>query len=918
MDLFWCLLLLFLQPSLSVTTKATSLVERDYSRGLQLVTTIFLQKRSWIPPFKTIYYVHTALQFDAVGSEPALRVQLMAVPDSIRRETDLHRFKQSGGGDRELLLSLFGREMEEDYIIRDANLGSVRARTYTHLGTVDYSNAQVMEPRRGTGLAWDAWKIDTTYRSGKVPTGQVQVINDCNSFTQRLLQKMNVDLPETSRRVLDASMKYSLHSADYQNVDITLGMYKSLKRNDQGGKWTTFRSIGNPSSPPPRPQYFDPYRAPELGEATFLLDNPYTPLRLESIPEDPGRISYDGPLDRAMRTDWGLEESQDVSAWDRNLCQRVKKRNLVTRGCIPRSVFAEGEIFAVSSRVSGSLQTIRVVATGVAEALGAAATVASAVFVIIDFVNHKWIGGGFALAGLIGGIAVAALVSGPAGWILAAGVTAFFMILPGAFAKAAHPPRIDDKQQILRWATFGDSTHTGDEGCKEQHPGANCTVVYGAGVLSLVFQWDNFDSIAFLTRYNDGWAMTLPEIAEVFQVVDSRNPNATAQAPAAIDCGTPSRMPSRWRMQQGDPKWCPKPNFVLRREQIVLPNINQTADQVYKRIVPQSGGDCLLVNEAAKKEYLPDYNITVLGGQAAIACNLSAGLDNGTAVIPLDNQGLPVDIQGQTINATAILDQVATNLTASLSSNDTASNGTFDTISNQKSITPPSRSPLSPGSASTDNQAGHHIDPPAPTPFQNHLLNATNAACLSGPGSTPLCLPNGTYSVQDGTTGSVSTTKVTALTLPPGASLSFTLTTPGRNGQHPLTTQRLYTGNSTGANADDDFATSIARILPSQCFSISIPPSLNTGPALCLFTQPHFLGQVICLGPGGGNVPDAVKGKVQSLRVYGGATAWVYASFYGDLGGLRVGSDVQDLGGVGYGPEENWGGRLLAVWVLGP
>lgn len=938
---FWWLLWL-LHPIFLTATSTTSLHKRDYSRGLTLVTTVFLKKRSWLPPFETKYYVHTALQFGPAGDDSILRVQLTAVPDKVREEAGLQKFEQRGGRGNDLLLSLFSRELRDDYKSMDANLGSVVARTYTDLGTVVYSNAQIMEQRKGTGLAWNAWKTDANYRSGRSATGQMQQINDCNSFTQRLLRIMNVEVPEKTRRIFDSSLEHAAHSDVFANIDVTLGMYRTLGRGGRKSRLSTIRSIGK-SNPRPAKQFFNPYMAPELG-GPFAGDNPYALSPLDDIEEEPP--TYDGPLDRAMKSDWGLDDSPQITTqWDKSLCPRSRKRtSLLTRACAPRSLFADGEIFAASSRVGGTLESVRVVATGVAEALGVAATVASAVFVIIDFVNHDWVGGGFALAGLIGGLAVAALVAGPAGWILSAGVTAFFMILPGAFTKAVHPPRNDDKQQILRWAAFGDSTHSGDEQCKEQHPGANCTVVYGAGVLSLIFQWDNFDSIAFLARYNDGWAMTLPEIADVFQIVDSEQPNNTAQAAAVIDCGTPPRIPSRWRLQQGGAKWCPAPKFSLRREHIVLPNINQTADVVYKRIIPQPGGDCLLVSETASKTYLPDYNITVFGGQAAIACNITAGYNNGTSVIPLDNHGLPVDIQGQTINATAILDQaaakLATSLTDSSNGNNTGINTTSDNMPSQSPASSlQSTSPISPGSASTDDQAGHHIDPPPPSSFQSQLLNTTNAVCFStnNDNSPPaLCLPNGTYSIQDGSTGYLPTTKATTLTFPPssGASLSFSIITPGHNGQHPLTTQKHFSENVTSAS-NDDFTNSISRLSPSQTFSISIPPShppypppSPPPPLLCLFTRPAYLGQVLCLGPGGGPLPTSIRGKVASLRVYGGSrsatTAWVYAKFYGDVGGLRVTGDVPDLSAVAYGPEkgENWGGggggdgRVVAAWVV--
>ena len=94
--------------------------------------------------------------------------------------------------------------------------------------------------------------------------------------------------------------------------------------------------------------------------------------------------------------------------------------------------------------------------------------------------------------------------------------------------------------------------------------------------------------------------MSLPDIAQAFQVMDSADPGATAQAVATIDCGVPPRQPARWRLQQGKPQWCPHPRFALNRDHD-HPGaiIKQTAAQVYDRVVPHANGDCVLVNNAA-------------------------------------------------------------------------------------------------------------------------------------------------------------------------------------------------------------------------------------------------------------------------------------------------------------------------------
>lgn len=44
--------------------------------------------------------------------------------------------------------------------------------------------------------------------------------------------------------------------------------------------------------------------------------------------------------------------------------------------------------------------------------------------------------------------------------------------------------------------------------------------MYGAGTLSMALGFNNLDSIAFLIQFNDGYAMTIKDMAAAFYVVD--------------------------------------------------------------------------------------------------------------------------------------------------------------------------------------------------------------------------------------------------------------------------------------------------------------------------------------------------------------------------------------------------------------
>ena len=173
-----------------------------------------------------------------------------------------------------------------------------------------------------------------------------------------------------------------------------------------------------------------------------------------------------------------------------------------------------------------------------------------------------------------------------------------------------------------------------------------------------------------------------------------------------------------------------------------------------------------------------------------------------------------------------------------------------------------------------------------------------------------VCLPSGTYSVQDGTLG-FSSAQATSLALPAGGELSFDILSAGRNGRHPLRKHKSFATNTSSG----DFAASIQEL--DSTFDVRV--ASDSAPALCLYTEPNFTGQVVCGGPGGGDVPDNIKNKSQSLRLHGGASAWIYAQYYGDLGGERVAADVPNLATHTYGPDNgNFAQRIVALWILFP
>ena len=95
----------------------------------------------------------------------------------------------------------------------------------------------------------------------------------------------------------------------------------------------------------------------------------------------------------------------------------------------------------------------------------------------------------------------------------------------------------------------------------------DCQALYGAGTLSMALGFNNFDSIAFLTHFNDGYAMTIKDMAAAFYVVDGTKSGDGGDKIATITCHNKLSVPtSHENTTPGDtPDVCNHPEFKLNR-----------------------------------------------------------------------------------------------------------------------------------------------------------------------------------------------------------------------------------------------------------------------------------------------------------------------------------------------------------------
>ena len=563
-----------------------------------------------------------------------------------------------------------------------------------------------------------------------------------------------------------------------------------------------------------------------------------------------------------------LEESSNAAATDGN---EVDSQKEASRPSMSSDSYlnANNDLArAVTTiRVNGVVSDLTVVLEATARAVGIAGMAIAPVFIILDFSHGNPVGGAFGAVGLFLGLLATSAIEGPVGWLIG-GLSVFFAILPTFFSHPiSSPPHADNATEIIQYAMFGDAHHTGNEKCREQNP--NCTAMYGPSVIAVSFNWNNFDPIAFLLQYNAGYAMTIPEMSSAFYIVDTSKPNDSADKIATITCEPPTRICNRFNCPLIDRKLCGTATFAINRSLITIPVLNETADIIYDRMIPKPHGDCKLVNNISGRRY-SDYNMTVTGSPAAIACGVTASLNISGIVSLINdtnaNNGLPA---------------------------------AFHTAANK----------------STDGDV-HEVAAPFPIGFPLNALNSSDAICLSG-SSSNMCFPNGTYDVQTGIFG-FDSGGVRSLSMASGASLTFAVPTNGKPHEAASLKPWTYTKNQSSSNKDfaNNFNAIVATALGSRTFNALMPSGNDGPPVVCIFYDTDYNVFLMLLVVGSGNLSANVVNVPQSLALHGNASAWIYGEYYGDDGGQQISVNTPDLASVPLGVDDNFSRKIKALWVL--
>ncbi|KAI9893490.1 MAG: hypothetical protein M1814_006787 [Vezdaea aestivalis] len=760
---------------------------------------------------------------------------------------------------------------------------------------VSVTNTQLINPENAKGIVADLWGQNNIYHL---------LDNNCNDFVTKLCGKLGLTLPESYTQSFQEQVEFYRsigYGSNFKNVPLAWRTGRHHFAPDEEFDVNNHYDVSDPSNPKLlRAAGFQSpvndvdflaesketvtFRGIKSGmkdffkSATSCFRSPPEVLPVENPFANGPQYSDSSSTSSAIHDDANSEilgscERGGVRARSDGLDRRAACTSDQEKY---QQLKQAGSKELVTTRTTGKFSAVAIFDNPAVRAAGVVGMVAAVAFIIIDFIAGDYKAVAWGLASLAVGVVTSLLIAGPVGIVIGALLGALFAILPGLFDAKADPPS-NNPAQIIQYASFGDKDHTGNEKCNENRKAAGLE----PNVPSYMAQI--YDAVAFLINYNQGHSMSILDMANAFHVIDHAISNDGNNVTATIDCGTQLPGISQTnRFGGGNPLSpaagysCHSPKFALKRNLITLPTLGDTADKIYKRIIPEPNRDCKILSDPSEGFFLSVVNLTIYGRPVAIACGLnSSTLLNGT-------------VPNGIISGT----------------NTTSTGGGQNLTPNSTYIYP---------NISTTGSSPFRAYEPAPALIPFVPLTSDNATCLSSTSGT-LCLPSGNqYSIQTGLFN-FSTTSLTTVTFPAtGGTLTFrsisadsqaAANKPGiRGGASNPRVETAYYSRSGSTGGND---TLNSRFSSALC--------------VCVYSDTQFKGDVRCFGPGGGELEGSLRAKAKSVSLHANVTAWIYADKYDDRGGAYLTTDVADLGELTYGNSETggqkgWQMRVVALWI---
>lgn len=317
------------------------------------------------------FFVHSAVWYAGVGADGPVKVEISI---NFAVEAPIN------GGLHLRILNLPATENGKEPPLQGN-------REVFKVATTEMTNADLFDINKLEGFLTTEFFEDAQYRIGSAYASE---INDCNTYVRRLLGAMNVEsVPQRLSDLLLGAEKWQGVQGS-SKVDISKIAYLA----DDNPKPTVINLLG------------------EEGCTRKTKRSTCTPNFENQGEKDAGTFNDE------------LALNDKYSGTPSDMTDLTTEDSLVKPpdGGMPTDVKAA----TTMARVGSDLKILTAIGKEALGALGVAGTLVGAAFVILDFINHNWVGGAIGTVGLAAGIAAGALVSGPVGWIVGGVIAALF------------------------------------------------------------------------------------------------------------------------------------------------------------------------------------------------------------------------------------------------------------------------------------------------------------------------------------------------------------------------------------------------------------------------------------------------------------------------------------------------------------
>ena len=127
--------------------------------------------------------------------------------------------------------------------------------------------------------------------------------------------------------------------------------------------------------------------------------------------------------------------------------------------------------------------------------------------------------------------------------------------------------------------------------------------------------------------------------------------------------------------------------------------------------------------------------------------------------------------------------------------------------------------------------------------------------------------------------------------------------------------QAIVFSTNQSATANPAVATDIrdmSKYHQGNIFTVHCPPPSD---AVYLYTQPYGRGDIACFGLGGGDLPQGLKGKARSVKVFGWASVEVFAYSYGNSFAKIFDTYEDDLASLPCNTSHTFVDVAVSIWL---